>query len=40
MKNSQTKSKKFSFLKVGYKGTHLNLATQAKLKQLGYNGKF
>lgn len=23
-----------------FKGTHLNLATQAKLKQLGYNGKF
>lgn len=23
-----------------FEGTHLNLATQAKLKQLGYNGKF
>lgn len=23
-----------------FKGTHLNLATQAKLKQLGYNGEF
>ena len=23
-----------------FSGTHLNLATQAKLKQLGYNGEF